>query len=159
MMDFLVKLAGVFGFILAVISLLWQIWAYCLSRKENIRGRLSVGGRVLDLKSDFTVFGLFFDVWNHGSIPVYIKSVGLGWGEESAGIGASATELLFYSYPKNDNFLKPGESRLFVLPISKENSLIKEAAKQPEDKIWVSVKSAKGEVLRIKGRQVIPLLK
>jgi hypothetical protein len=129
------------------------------NQKEDVRGNLSVGSRVLDLKSGDKVSGLFLNIWNNGSTSVYIKSVALSWGEESSRIGASITELLFHAYPKNNNPLQPSEPRLFILPISKEEPLFEEAAKQTEDKIWVGVKSSKGEVLRIKGDQVLPLLR
>jgi hypothetical protein len=124
-----------------------------------MRGKLTAGGRVLDLKSGASVFGFFLEIWNNGSAPVYIKSVGLKWGEEGSKIGATIKELVFFAQPRNDNPLQPGEPRLFVLPFSKETPLFKEIVKQTEDKIWLSVKSAKGEVLRIKGDKILPLLR
>jgi len=154
-MDNFVKLVAVLGFILACISLTWQIWTYFHSRKEDIRATLSIGGR--SLQPGTSLFGLFLDIWNNGNAPVYVKSVALAWGDEGRQIGKQTTELIFHPYPVKKEPLQPGEGTSYVLPAPPPN-LLRNATRETEDTVWVSVKSAKGEVLRLKGHAVFPLL-
>ena len=144
------------GFILAGTSLGWQIWTRHQSRKEDVRGRLSIGGKVLG--PGITAFGLFLDIWNNGNVRVYIKSVSLNWGDEGQKLGNTLSSLLFNAYPPLKGPLEPGEPRSFVLPAWAPH-ILKAASEQSENKIWVSANSSKGEVLRIAGHEVKPILK
>jgi len=153
--DTVVKWFALFGFPLAVISFVWLVWTHYRSHKENVRGTLSIGGKVLG--PGLTVFGLFLDIWNNGEVPVYIKSVALAWkGQDSQGHDTT-TQLMFKPCPEKRGPLQPGEGRSFILPDSPPHFL-EAPSKQPEDNLWVSVQSPKGEVLRLKGDEVRPLL-
>jgi hypothetical protein len=136
------------GFILACISLGWQVWTYHRSHKEDIRGTLSIGGKVLEPGN--IVIGLFLDIWNNGKVPVYIKSVALTWGDEGPKIGNTLFAFEFKEYPPQKGPLQPGDGMKYVLPCLNQN-LLSKASEQPAGKVWVSVKSQTKEVLRLQG--------
>ena len=152
MLDTLVKCAGVAGFFMATMSLGWQIVAYWYNRKEFICGEISCGGRCIG-PACTPIHGVFLELYNNGNVPVYIESVSLTWGDEKA-----KTELHFQPLNQYDAPLKQGDARRCYV-LRDDFPMLTEACKQPENKIWISVKSAKGEVLRIKGDKVLCLIK
>lgn len=147
-MDDLVKLAAVLGFILAFISLVWQILTHRKTHEEQIKGKLSI--TVITIRPGENVPALHLEICNDGSIPVYIKSVGLCWGNEGNKIGDTIFELLFKGWPPIKGSIQPGDGRNYMLPAIAPQ-LLSKANDQPEDKVWVSIKSQKKEVLRLQG--------
>jgi hypothetical protein len=138
------------GLILACISLGWQIWTHRRSHKEDIRGRLTISRK--SLGPGVNAIGLVLDIWNNGQVPVFIKSVALTWKVDKP---EATMQLIFQLCSSQKGPLQPGEERSFILPAS---PLLRAPSNQPEDKLWVSVKSPKGEVLRLEGDVVRPLL-
>ena len=139
---------AVLAFLLSCMSLGWQIWTYQTTHQEQIKGKLSISA--VTLRPGVNVPALSLEIWNDGCVPVYIKSIGLNWGEEGHKIGNAITELLFKASHPIKGPLKPGEGRTYVLPAMIPNMFSK-AKEQPIDKVWVSIKSQKKEVLRIHG--------
>jgi hypothetical protein len=151
------QILGVFGFFLGCTSLGWQIWTYFRGRKEDIQGELTAG--VKCLSPDKIVAGLFLEIYNNGSIPVYIETVSLVWGNEILRKSGSRIELHFQPLENYEGPLKQGDGRR-CYALQRDFLLMnKDACSQPQEKIWISVKSAKGEVLRIKGDKVLCFLK
>jgi len=144
-MDNFVKLVAILGFILACISLLWHVWTYHVSHKEKLGGKLSI--TAVPISSRKNVPALQLDIWNDGYIPVYIKSVGLTWGDEGPQLGNVLNALEFKEYPPKKGPLKPGDGTKYVLPAIIPEMLAK-ANELPKNKLWVSVKSQKEELLR-----------
>lgn len=156
-MDNLVKLAAIFGFTLACISLGWQIWTFFANRKEDIKGTLSITVATFPGGKNVPAFEL--KIWNNGQVPVYIKSIFLNCGEESNRLGAFVSSFQFKGNPPRTDPIQPGEGRSYILPvIPPALAMFSKAIGQPEDKVWVSVTSHKSEVLRILGREVKFLL-
>jgi hypothetical protein len=153
----LVDIAGVLGFFTGCSSLVWQFWTYHDSRKEKIKGELSIGSKLLKpFNANITVHGLFLNISNHGNTSVYIQNVSLMWGEKKLKkIDSQTTALNFITYPETKEPLKPGEKREYILNYQKGfEHIFREASKQPVEKIWISIKSGKGEILRLKGDKV-----
>jgi len=139
---------AVAGFILALTSLLWQIYTYHATHKENIRGKLSLNA--VPGKSGKVAVLLWLRLWNNGNVPVYIKSAALCWGDEGPKLGNTVSSLLFHQTGPKKNPLEPGDGISYYLhPGSKP--LLSVAAKMGLDKLWVSVESQRGEVLRLEG--------
>lgn len=160
-MDNLVKLVAILGFVLACISLLWQVYSHIAKRREHIKGRIFITVVTSPQKENVLALGL--DIWNNGQVPVYIKSIFLNSGEESHRLGATVCGLQFQAHPSRTGPLQPGEGRSYILPAPPAahppaHHLFTECVHHPEDKLWVSVTSHKAEVLRIPGEKVKPLL-
>lgn len=136
------------GFILACISLGWQILTYYKTHQERIRGNLAI--TAVPISQGKNVPALQLDVWNNGQIPVYIKSVALTWGDEGPKLGNTLFAFEFKEYPPKKGPLQPGDGMKYVLPCLNQN-LLSKASAQPAGKVWVSVKSQKKEVLRLQG--------
>ena len=136
------------GFILACISLGWQILSYHKTHAERIKGKLSI--TVITIRHGENVPALQLEIYNDGSVSVYIKSVGLNWGDEGGKIGDTSFELLFKAWPPIKGPIEPGDGRNYVLPAILPQMLSK-ANEQSKDKVWVSIKSQKKEVLRLQG--------
>jgi hypothetical protein len=136
----------------------WQIWTYRKTHKEQIKGRLSI--TAVPIEPGKNVPALQLEIWNDGHIPVYIKSVALIWGNEGPDLGSAVYAVLFKEYPPKNDPLQPGDGANFVLPvmIPHISQLISDANKQPENKVWISVQSPRGEPLRIAGKEVKHLL-
>lgn len=154
-MNLIIALVGLVlalvGVVVAVFSLGWQIYTYFQSKKPKIKGRLSFG-RSIERKHSFIKLNLH----NSGQVPVYIKEVALCWGDRKIKkVGNSIASYPFQSTWDKNRSLEPGQGCEFFLECI-EPHWFDEPAAQPEDKIWVSVKSPKGELLHIAGRDVLP---
>jgi len=144
-------IVAILGFLLGMASLLWHIYTYRVTHKEDIKGELSLNA--VPTESGKGVVLLWLRLWNNGSVAVYLKSVMLCWGDEGSKLGNVVSSLLFTQTGPKKNPLKPGDGTSYVLtPAPKP--LLSAVAKLPEGKIWVSVKSQRGEVLRLQGEDL-----
>ena len=141
-------ITSVIAIILASISLGWQIWTHHKTHTERIKGKLSI--TVITLRPGENSPALQLEICNDGHIPVYIKSVGLNWGDEGGKVGDTSFELLFKAWPPIKGPIQPGDGRNYVLPAIIPQMLSK-ANDQPKEKVWVSITSQKKEVLRLQG--------
>jgi hypothetical protein len=148
---FLATIIAAASFILACISLGWQIYTSFQSKKPKIKGVLSFGASI---EHQYPFIQL--DLHNSGQVPVFIKEVALCWGNrKSKKAGDTITSYYFQSNWDKNRPLEPGQGCEFFLERTIPH-LFDKFAEQPEDKIWVSVKSPKGELLHIAGRDVLP---
>ncbi len=137
----------ILGFLLACISLGWQFWTFHKTHSERIKGTLYI--TTVPISSGKNVPALKLEIWNDGTVPVYVRSVSLCWGDEGYNLGDTVTELLFQSRFTVSDPLQPGNGRTYILPAIAPQMFSK-ANEQPKEKVWVSVRSHKKEVLRIK---------
>ena len=148
-------IVAVLAFILAIGSLCWQILTYFRTHHERIKGKLCT--TAIPISPGSNIPALQLDLCNDGHIPVYIKSVALTWGDEDLKLGHTLTSLEFKQDPPQNKPLQPGDGTRYVLACTLQDFLSK-ASQQPADNVWVSVKSQKKEVLRIKGNDLKPYL-
>ena len=144
----LTTIIAVTGLTIASISLFWQIWTYCKTHEELVKGSLSI--TVVPRVPRENVLALQVEIYNDGQVPVYIKSVALTWGDEGPELGNATSELMFIEHPPKRYPLQPGEGSKYVLP-SMFPQILSKASKHPKDKVWVSVKSEKKEILKLQG--------
>lgn len=154
----LTAVLGVLGFVIAFILLLWQFWTYHNDRKDCVHGSLSISSICLNL-----------DIWNAGQYPVYLKSVTLQWGpikgklvvdipgrtlgwdkNQTSGQSTISVGQEFQPYPEKKGPLQRGEPRHFICPVA----VSKDFTVNCDRKVWVSVKSPKGEVLHIETEEL-----
>jgi len=133
---------------LASISLIWQIWTYRKTHSEQIRGKLSI--TVIPIKLGQNVPSLQLEIYNDGHVPVYIKSVTLNWGDEEPKLGNALHSLSFQGYPPLQGPLQPGDGKSYILPPIAATPFAV-VSKQPVDRVWISIRSQKKEVLRLHG--------
>ena len=136
------------GFILASISLGWQISTYHKTHEERIKGKLSI--TIITIRPSENVPVLHLEIWNDGHIPVYIKSVTLNWGDEEPKLGNVLHSLSFQGYPPLQGPLQPGDGKSYILPPIAATPF-DVVSKQPVDRVWISIRSQKKEVLRLHG--------
>jgi hypothetical protein len=148
MPETVVELIGVLGFFLACASLAWHVWTHRQAHRERVVAELSVADT-----TEFPAGALLVRVTNSGGVPLYLKEVTLAWGKA----GDKVLELDLEPHPKSEGPLQVGQDRRFVLLASPTGPLAM-AARQPEERLWISIKSARGEVQRVKGSQVHPHL-
>ena len=86
MLDVLVKVLGVLGFVIACGSLFWHIWTYRDARTERIGAKLSWGTTI-----ELPQASMYADIWNAGRVPVFVSSVKLAWGDAAARTGGHVT--------------------------------------------------------------------
>jgi hypothetical protein len=129
------------------------------SKKEQVRVTLG-----LDCQHS-----LFADIYNFGDIPVYVKEVALCKEVEPAGVmrvpllptlslpdGRGAIE---HVVPGQKNYDLPVRKEVcFVLPRSPSPAIIQGMSTCPPEKVWLSVSTFGGEIYRVKGEEVQPLL-
>ena len=149
MLDVLVKVLGVLGFLIACGSLFWHIWTYRDTWRERIGAKLSWGTSIESPQAS-----MYADIWNAGRVPVFVSAVELAWGDEAHGI----VRLAFQAHPPLEGPLLVGQGHRFHLPAVAAHHLA-QAAAQPPPKIWVSVTAPRGEILRISGSEVLPCLR
>lgn len=113
MLDCLIKLAGVLGFFLACASLVWQVWAYYRSHKEDIKGELR--GTSVPIGGGKTVSAITLQLHNDGRVPVYIKSVAMSWNIRNKQGNDATCRLPFKEHPLAKCPLKPGDGTQYVL--------------------------------------------
>jgi len=142
---------GGLALFLAVASLGWQFYTYFQSKNPKIKGVLSYG---VTIEHQYPFMHL--DLHNSGQVPVYIKEVALCCGKRK--LKKASDTIASYQFQSNwdkKRPLEPGQDCEFFLERTIPH-LFDKLAEQPEDKIWVSVKSPKGELLHIAGRDVLP---
>ncbi|MHB0946775.1 MAG: hypothetical protein ACYC3B_06360 [Sedimentisphaerales bacterium] len=145
----LVNIAGLFGCFTGCASLIWQFWTYFDRRKEKIKSELSMGATLLDGRK---ACGLFLRLINFGEVPIYLHEVSLIYGEKKIKkIEHQNTALHFVPHPMTKEPLQPGDNRTYILDKNGFGNMFDKASQLPSKKIWISVKSGKGEILRIKG--------
>ena len=147
-MIIITAIIAVTGLIIACISLFWQIWTYCKTHEERVKGILSI--TFVQIKPRENVPALQLEIYNDGQVPVYIKSVALTWGDKGPEFGNVISEFKFKEYPPKRPPLQPGEGTKYVLP-SIIPKMLSKVSDQPKDKVWVSVKSEREEVLKLQG--------
>jgi len=147
----------------------WEFWQDVVRHKERVEP-------CLECHIDSGGCRLLLKLRNQGRVPIYMEKPVLAWGDEgcpsrawgwrrghgSRVAGRSSPSRTcrwhFEADPPCHNPLQPGECRNYVLP-ALPIEVLKEACDQPRDKVWISVSSGSGEILRLKGDRVLPHLR
>jgi len=141
------------GVAIGALGLAWTIWwsvaRYIEGHKEHVEA-------CPDCHIDTGGCRSFLKVRNQGRVPIYMEKPVLAWGDE--GSPSRTCRWHFEADPPCHNPLQPGECRNYVLP-ALPIEVLKEACDQPPDKVWISVSSGRGEILRLKGDRVLPHLR
>jgi hypothetical protein len=151
MLDIIAKVFALLALPLAAISFAWQVLTHHHKHKEIIKAKLSI--TIVPVEHGKNLPALNLEVSNHGQVSVYIKSVALSWGDEDSTLGDVLHQLRFQGYPPVKGPLHPGDGKNYVLPAIIPQMLSK-ANNQPQDKVWISIKSQKTEVLRLHGNHL-----
>jgi len=141
---------GISGFILALISLFWQIWKYRDEHIEKVSGKIS-------FKSDGKGRWVALKIVNCGRVPVYLEKVQLCWGNPSAKVGSSHVSVLFELQGPQHEPLAPGAGAMYGLDAM--NPVLQPALILPENNVWVSVWTPRREIMRLEGNKVLPGLR
>ncbi len=145
---------AVLGPVLGIAALLWQYWTYRDNRRERAIVRTMVGSHI-KIPSPY----LCVEVINSGRVPIYIKEVTINYGDEKLAIGNELIEIQIPPFPPVKGPLEVGNERRFILArMPNFIPLLKQACQQPEENIWLSIKSTLREVTRVKGKEIKPLL-
>lgn len=146
------------------LSLLWQVWTYFHStrrqRKER-EERVRVTATLTPCQGK-QVFGV--EVYNEGNVDVYLRDVQIIWSDNGSERHIplhrddnTLSLLLAGEKPPKPGSLPPRKSEPWILW---RNDLdpITEIVKVASDKVRVPVYSHGGEISRIGGKTVLPLL-
>ena len=145
------------SWIIEVLSRIWQAWTDNRSKKPRISAKASF---------DMGTFGptptLVIDVWNSGSVPVYITQVQLCYqkgGKRPLEVGREESSLILQPVTANPNEpLQPGNGTQYVLP-SEAQYPLKLWLEGPEEDVFLTITSPVGELLCLPGSQVQPILR
>ena len=151
MLDIITKVFALLVLPLTAISFAWHVLTHHGKLKEKIKAKLSI--TVVPVEHGKNLPALNLEVWNDGQVPVYIKSVALNWGDEEPKLGDVLHAFSFQGYPPLKGPLQPGDGKNYILP-AVIPTLFSTANNQPEDKVWISIKSPKQEVLRLHGENL-----
>ena len=150
------QVIAVLAFLLAVVSLGWQVWSYRADRRERLDASASFVGEVGRRFHTIRV-----TVSNVGRIPVYLEDIAIAYdldepplstegGKQVQELGGSIS--LF----SDDDFVNPlaaGDARTFALPDSAA-PVCASLDKLAPDNICVRVQTRRGTVYHIPGREV-----
>jgi hypothetical protein len=154
------NLIAVLALVFSAVSLGWQIWTYFdthsrrqAESKERIRAKALVilsGG-----SKSFQV-----ETVTDGAVDVYMKHVRLVWMANG-----TEREINFFPTigrgglhgPQPDKCLSPHDSRWWYWPRDVTDP-VAEIVKLPADKLWIDIHSELGEVARINGNTILPLV-
>jgi hypothetical protein len=130
------------------------------AKKEQVRVTLGLG----------TQEGFYADIYNSGQVPVYIKEVTLC--KELKPDTVMSTPLLAtlampvadgkgsvaHVVPGHKNYDLPARKEVrFVLP-QFPSAVVQQIATCPQDNVWLSVYSFGGEIHRVRGEEIQPVL-
>ena len=152
---------GLIGVLLAVISLVLHKRRRLAELKPRLSSKLSWSP-----VKDSPAPALRLDIWNVGRLPVNVRKVQLLWGRENKETREIVSKLGLVPFDRSlgvpmttasDEPLCECECRTFILP-PLPPSIMRQAANQPDDRIWIAVESDNGELLRLKGDRILPFL-
>ena len=153
---------------IGLIALLLVIAALVIQRRGRLAGlkpRLSVK-LAWDTTSDAPDGTIRLDIWNPGRTPICLKKVQLLWGRENKESRETISKLGFLPFDASRGVALPStsedpihecEGRSFILP-PLPPSMMQRAASQPEDLVWIAIETPEGEISRLHGDQILPLL-
>jgi hypothetical protein len=147
------QILGALASLAAILLLAWRVWAHYDARRQRVKAELSI-------RIGFGAPAPSLCVWvtNTGRLPVYVCEVTLAWGRDTGRIGDEVTALDLQPQPAAKGPIQVGDGRLFLLPWVLPKPLLEQAAKEHPRRVWLSIKSPKGEMLRLKGKKVQPYL-
>jgi len=141
---------GICGFIVAAISLGWQVWKYRNEHTEKVSGMIS-----------FTSYGkgprVVLKLVNCGRVPVYLDEVNLCCGDSGFKDGSKRICVPFAREGPKQTPLATGSGVLYELDA--RHPVLSQALTLPENKIWIAVCTPLREILRLEGSKVLPVLR
>lgn len=152
MLDILIKILGVLGFLLGCASFAWQMYTYRESRRERISIEVSSESYVLEPSAS-----LVAKVRNAGRSPLFVEAVNIVRRRDT-------TDEQYLSMPLRCSGgaapLQPGEGRRYLAVVSSWPPELATAFSQaPEADIWLEVNSPAGQIGRVAGREVLAMLR
>ena len=148
--EIVAQVLGTLGFLMALASLRWQVHTWQEGRKERLDYRLCQQ-RSTDVPEDHLVLRII----NTGMVPIYIRDAALCWRPEKPHRESERRAIPMHQTTPDTNPMQPGDDREFILILSRLHQDVT-VASPPERNIWLSVSSAKGEILTIDGTKVSP---
>ncbi|MDO8682349.1 MAG: hypothetical protein Q7N50_02565 [Armatimonadota bacterium] len=157
----------------AGLALILAIVSLSLHRKRRLELAKGLGKKRLSSKLSWVTARdapngtIRLDIWNAGRASVHLKKVQLMWGEDNKETRETVSKLGFLPYDPIkesvmkstfDDALSECEGRTFILP-PLPPGMMQRPASQPAEKIWVAVEDVEGEVHRLSGDMVLPLLR
>ena len=143
-------IAGIIG----VLAFILTIWIYRQSHRERVSVDVYGGTR-----TEMHGPALFAKVCNMGQIPVYLQDVCLACGKDVNTGGDFNIDLKMTAVSSLERPLAVGDLREYMLPmVSPNRELLRSILDKPEAKIWLSVRSGKGEIFRVTGPKIEVLI-
>ena len=143
---------GVYGFLFAVLALVLQYRQYRWSkrsfreqREERVRARAIYNPA---MSPERTHWILQVYVVNVGMVPVYIKSVAIGYA-----LKGCTFEVRVPQEDGKENPVAPGDERYYRLKADRYESM-KDIAKLPRESVWLSVNTPDREIRRLTGNEM-----
>lgn len=161
----LISIAAVCISLIALVLSIASLAAQKRRRLADLQPRLSVK-LSWDTMSDAPDGTIRLDIWNPGRTPIHLKKVQLLWGRENKETRETINKLGFLAYDPARCVALPSvsedpicecEHRVFMLP-PLPPSMMQRAAGQPEDLVWIAMETPDGEIARVNGPQILPLL-
>jgi len=146
--EIIAQVLGTLGFVMAFASLWWQVHTWREGRKEQVDYTLG-----LACSAAVPEDHLVLKIVNAGMVPIYIREAALWWRPEKPDRESERRSIMMSQRESNKNPIQPGDDREFILILSRlhQNVIV---ASPPERNMWLTVSSAKGEILRIDGTEV-----
>lgn len=164
--DTINTILAIIGIVLGGLSLVWQVFTYFHTRRkerEDSKEKITATMRAVEGPNVQGDYFLLVDVVNIGNIGVHIKTVELCW--TANGVVHHANLLM----PReaagkagiaDREILPPRKSQAWVNQYGKTYNELKNISLSSltTSQVWIAVNSHLGEVARINGEIVLPLL-